>query len=574
MPRLMIKNLIPIQTKMLNLKTLSILFLFVFAFNVNGIGQSHNMGLNTNFTRADTLRGALSPLRSAYDINYYHLNIHLDIEKKRISGSNLFSFTAVQDLQEVQFDLFENLNIDKIIYKENEIPFRREFNAVFIQFPNLIKNGSKEEFRVYYHGNPSIAVNPPWDGGFTFSSDKNGKPWVGVSCQGFGASSWWPNKDHQSDEVDSMLISISVPKGLMNVSNGRLRSVKDLDNGYTQYNWFVSYPINNYNVTLNVADYVHFEDYYQGENGILTLDYYVLRENLDKAKKQFEDNVKPMFSVFEHWFGPYPFYRDGYKLIETPYLGMEHQSAVAYGNKYQNGYRGKDLSGTGLGLKWDYIIIHETGHEWFGNNITAKDVADMWIHEAFTMYSEALYVESKDGNAAGSKYISGIRSNIMNNKPIIGVYHVNQEGSGDMYYKGANLIHMTRVLLNDDKKWRELLRGINLEFGLKTTNTEDIVNYINKMTGMDLSKMYDQYLRYAQIPILEYQKVGSQVSYRWLSDVSDFDMPIRIKRGNNWVWIKPTNEWKKIKMSSEFNPDTLNFYFKLKQVEPGISSSE
>lgn len=533
------------------------------------LGLSHTScrGQNNNFTRADTLRGALSPLRSSYDINYYHLDIKLDIEKKKISGSNLFRFTAVQDLNQLQFDLFENLNIEKVNYKGKEIPFKREFNAVFINFPERIKKGTKAEFTVFYHGNPSIARNPPWDGGFTFSADQNGKPWVSVSCQGFGASSWWPNKDHQSDEVDSMLISIAVPKGLMNVSNGRLISTKDKEDNYTQYNWFVSYPINNYNVSLNVADYVHFNDSYQGENGNLTLDYYVLRENLDKAKKQFGENVKPMFGVFENWFGPYPFYRDGYKLIETPYLGMEHQTAVAYGNKYINGYRGRDLSGTGLGLKWDYIIIHETGHEWFGNNITTKDIADMWIHEGFTMYSEALYVESIEGKAAGAKYIAGIRSNIMNNKPVIGIYNVNHEGSGDMYYKGANLIHMTRILLDDDKKWRELLRGMNKEFGLKTTTTEEVVSYINKITGKNLSKIYDQYLRYAQIPVLEYKQVGNQVSYRWQADVENFDMPIRMKRGSKMEWIKPEKEWKKLTLNAEFSPDTLNFYIRLKKIE-------
>ena len=524
-------------------------------------------GQNNNFTRADTLRGALSPLRSSYDINYYHLDIKLDIEKKKISGSNLFKFTAVQDLNRLQFDLFENMNIEKVHYQGKEIPFKREFNAVFIDFPERIKKGTKAEFTVFYNGNPTIARNPPWDGGFTFSADQNGKPWVSVSCQGFGASSWWPNKDHQSDEVDSMLISIAVPKGLMNVSNGRLVSIKEQEDNFTQYNWFVSYPINNYNVSLNVADYAHFNDSYQGENGNLTLDYYVLRENLDKAKKQFGENVKPMFGAFENWFGPYPFYRDGYKLIETPYLGMEHQTAVAYGNKYLNGYRGRDLSGTGLGLKWDYIIIHETGHEWFGNNITSKDIADMWIHEGFTMYSEALYVESIEGKAAGAKYIAGIRSNITNNKPIIGIYNVNHEGSGDMYYKGANLIHMTRILLDDDKKWRELLRGMNKEFGLKTTTTEEIVAYINKITGKNLSKIYDQYLRYAQIPVLEHKQEGNQVYYRWQADVENFDMPIRIKRGGKMEWIKPEKEWKKIKLNSEFSPDILNFYIRLKKIE-------
>jgi aminopeptidase N len=546
---------------MLKIKSLMLLFICLVLSHTSCRGQ------NNNFTRADTLRGALSPLRSSYDINYYHLDIKLDIENKKISGSNLFRFTAVQDLNQLQFDLFENLNIEKVSYQGKEIQFKREFNAVFINFPESIKKGTKSEFTVFYNGNPTIARNPPWDGGFTFSADQNGKPWVSVSCQGFGASSWWPNKDHQSDEVDSMLISIAVPKGLMNVSNGRLVSIKDKEDNFTQYNWFVSYPINNYNVSLNVADYVHFNDSYQGENGNLTLDYYVLRENLDKAKKQFGENVKPMFGVFENWFGPYPFYRDGYKLIETPYLGMEHQTAVAYGNKYLNGYRGRDLSGTGLGLKWDYIIIHETGHEWFGNNITTKDIADMWIHEGFTMYSEALYVESREGKAAGAKYIAGIRSNITNNKPIIGIYNVNHEGSGDMYYKGANLIHMTRILLDDDKKWRELLRGMNKEFGLKTTTTEEVVSYINKITGKNLSKIYDQYLRYAQIPVLEYKQVGNQVSYRWQADVENFDMPIPIKRGNKMEWIKPEKEWKKLTLNSEFSPDVLNFYIKLKKIE-------
>ena len=518
------------------------------------------------YSRADSLRGTLSDLRSSYDIQYYHLNIRLDIENKFISGSNLFKFKATTDLQRIQFDLFANLQIGKVLYHGQELPFRREFNAVFIDFPNTIKKNTQDEFTVFYSGNPTIAVRPPWDGGFTFSKDKQGKPWVSVSCQGFGASSWWPNKDHQSDEVDSMMISITVPKGLMDVSNGRLRSVQNIDADYTRFNWFVSYPINNYNVSLNVADYVHFEDSYAGENGNLTLDYYVLKENLEKAKKQFNANVKPMFNVFESWFGAYPFYRDGYKLIETPYLGMEHQSAVAYGNKYLNGYLGRDLSGTGLGLKWDYIIIHETGHEWFGNNITSKDIADMWIHEGFTMYSEALYVESRDGKDAGAKYIAGVRKSIKNDKPIIGQYGVNTEGSGDMYNKGANLIHMTRTLIDDDQKWREILRGLNSEFGLKTTSTEDVVNYLSKKSGKDLKKVYDQYLRYTNIPILEYKTEGKQTFYRWKADVEGFDMPVRIKNGKKYLWIYPESEWKKIRLKSGFTPDLENFYIKVKEV--------
>lgn len=518
------------------------------------------------FSRADSLRGNLTPLRTSYDINYYHLDVKLDIDNKFISGSNTFKFTATEDLNRLQFDLFDNMLIQKIIYHDKEIPYTREFNAVFVDFPLLIKKNSIDEFTVFYSGNPKIAKRAPWDGGFTFSADKSGKPWVSVSTQGFGASSWWPNKDHQADEADSVLISITVPKGLMDVSNGRLRSVENVDDNYTRYNWFVSYPINNYNVALNVADYVHFDDLYKGENGDLSLDYYVLRENLDKAKKQFKEDVAPMLNTFENWFGPYPFYRDGYKLIESPYLGMEHQSAVAYGNKYMKGYLGRDLSGTGLGMKWDYIIIHESGHEWFGNNITAKDIADMWIHEGFTMYSESLFVESREGKKAAAKYIAGMRQNIRNDIPVIGPYNVNTEGSGDMYYKGANLIHMIRTIIGNDTKWREILRGLNTEFALKTTTTEEIVNFINKKSGKDLTPVFDQYLRHNDIPVLEYKISRKQLSYRWQSDVAGFNMPVRIKTGKKYLWLQPSSEWKTLRWRSSFIPDLENFYIGVKEM--------
>lgn len=528
---------------------------------------SFSQGPKPLFSRADTLRGTLSEFRSSYDISYYHLNIKLDIENKFISGSNLFKFKAVNDINRLQFDLFDNLKVERVVYHGKELPFKREFNAVFIDFPNTIRKGNIDEFTVFYSGKTIIAKRAPWDGGFSYAKDKQGKPWVAVSCQGFGASSWWPTKDHQSDEVDSMMISVSVPKGLMNVSNGRLRSTENTDPNYTRYNWFVSYPINNYNVSLNIADYVHFDDSYAGENGNLTLDYYVLKENLEKAKKQFNANVKPMLKSFENWFGPYPFYRDGFKLIETPYLGMEHQSAVAYGNKYQNGYLGRDLSGTGLGMGWDYIIIHEAGHEWFGNNITSKDIADMWIHEGFTMYSEALFVEGREGKNAGARYIAGVRKNIRNDKPIIGPYGVNQEGSGDMYPKGANLIHMTRTIIDNDQKWREILRGLNKEFGLKTSTTEDIVGYISRKSSKEFTKIYDQYLNYKNIPKLEFKTQGKQTQYRWLADVGDFNMPLRIKSDEKYTWIYPTTEWKKITLKKGFKPDLENFYIELKELK-------
>ncbi|HXH98717.1 MAG TPA: M1 family metallopeptidase [Sphingobacteriaceae bacterium] len=518
-------------------------------------------------TKADTLRGMLTSLRTCYNIDYYHLDVKVNIDKKFISGSNLFRFTATQDFKRLQFDLYQNLKIEKVEYKGKMLKYSRLHNAVFVDFPSTIKSGARDAFTVFYSGYPTIALNAPWDGGFVFSKDAAGKPWVGVAVQGAGASLWWPNKDHQADEADSMDISVSVPKGLMNVSNGRLRSKRDLKNGYMRYNWFVSSPINNYNVTLNIADYVHFADEYSGEKGRLTLDYFVLKENLEKAKTQFTADVKPMLKCFEHWFGPYPFYKDGYKLIETPYLGMEHQSAVAYGNKYMKGYLGKDLSGTGLGLDWDYIIVHESGHEWFGNNITSKDIADMWIHEGFTMYSESLFIECAKGKDAAAKYISGIRAGIQNEKPLLGPYNVNKEGSGDMYYKGANMLHTIRTIINNDETWLEILRGLNKDLGLKTTTTEEVVSYINTKSGKNLTKTFDQYLRFKDIPVLEIKNnTDNSISYRWKADVKGFDMPVRIKQTttSDWILIQPGLEWKtypNVKFETLLI-DTDNFYIK------------
>jgi aminopeptidase N len=522
------------------------------------------------FSRADTLRGMLTPLRTCYDVSYYHLDITVNITEKRINGSTLFKFSATEDFDRLQFDLFQNLQIEKVVYQGQPLPFTREFNAVFLNFQDTIKKGSKGEFKVFYSGDPLIAKNAPWDGGFVFSKDSNGRPWVTVASQDPGASSWWPNKDHPSDEPDSMLISVTVPPGLMNVSNGTLRSVDKLENGNATYNWFISYPINNYGVTLNIADYAHFSDTFDGLSGKLQLDYYVLKENLNKARPHFRAEVAPMLKAFEYWFGPYPFYRDGYKLIETPYLGLENQTAIAYGNKYKKGYNGIDLSGTGLGLSWDYLIVHESGHEWFGNNITSKDIADLWIQESFTTYSEGLYVEFKAGKSAGAQYIKGLRKNIKHDSPIIGTYNVNKEGSGDMYFKGANMLHTIRQVINDDKKWLATLRGLNQTFALKTTTTEDIVSYIGKTSGKDLSKIFEQYLSYTEIPVLEIKKTGKNaVLYRWKADVQDFKMPVRVKLNNQsskWTMLQATSDWQTLKASSII-VDTDNFYIRGKLIQ-------
>ena len=513
-----------------------------------------------SFTRADSLRGNLTPLRTAYDINYYHLDVKVNVDAKSISGSNLFKFTATQEFDKLQFDLFENMSIARIVYHGNELPYKREFNAVFIQFPEKIVRGKQDEFIVHYSGNPTVAKNAPWDGGFVFSKDESGKPWVSTATQGFGASSWWPTKDHQADEVDSMLISIAVPEGLMDVSNGRLLSTDKLADGYNRYNWFVSYPINNYNVSLNIGDYRHFSDQFDGEKGKLTLDYYVLPENLEKAKVHFAEDVKPMLRCFENWFGPYPFYRDGYKLIETPFLGMEHQSAVAYGNKYKKGYLGRDLSGTGLGLAWDFIIIHETGHEWFGNNITSKDIADMWIHEGFTSYSEGLFVECTKGKEAGIQYLAGVRKGIKNDQNIIGTYNVNAEGSGDMYPKGANMLQTIRAWLNDDKKWRETLRGLNQQFGLKTTTTKEVEDYLIQKTGLKLQPLFDQYLRSTKIPVLSYQIKNNKLTYKWTNVVEGFKLPVLVHYGSKSMWLKPDKKEKNLDFAGKTLTVDPSFY--------------
>lgn len=504
-----------------------------------------------SFTRADSLRGTLSPLRSCYDVNYYHLKVKVDIGRQLISGSSQFSFTAASDFSRLQFDLFSTLNISAVLYKGKKVPFTREFNAVFLTFPQVIRKGTKDSFEVYYSGHPQVAKNPPWDGGFIFSKDKSGNPWVSVACQGLGASSWWPTKDHQSDKPDSVLISISVPDSLQEISNGRLRSVTSLPDGYREYNWFVSNPVNNYNITCYIGKYAHWTDEFQGEKGPLSLDYWSLAEDSTLARPHWNQDVKRMLSAFEHWFGPYPFYEDGYKLVQAPHLGMEHQSAIAYGNHFLQGYDGRDLSGSGWGMKFDFIVIHESGHEWFGNNITARDIADMWIHESFTNYSETLFTESYYGKAAGTAYVAGIRQNIKNDIPVIGQYGVNTEGSGDMYYKGANMIHMIRQLVNDEEKFRQILRGMNKTFYHQTVTTAQVESYLSRQTGLKLDKIFDQYLRTTLVPVLSYYIHDGQLSYRWTNTVSGFEMPVKVitDLGEN-LQLYPAAKWKSLKLKA------------------------
>ncbi len=500
------------------------------------------------FTHADTLRGSITKERAWWDLTYYELRVRVDPDKRSLDGSTTVFYKVIEPYQTLQIDLQPPLSIKRVLQDGKPLQFTKDGpNAYFITLEKLQKIGQRESIVVEYAGNPKVAKRAPWDGGFSWAKDKSGQHFVATSCQGLGASVWWPCKDHMYDEVDSMLISVTVPLGLTDVSNGRLRKTTVNDDSTHTLDWFVKNPINNYGVNVNIGKYTHFSDTFKGEKGDLSLDYYVLPENLDKAKKQFQQ-VNQMLKAFEHWFGPYPFYEDGYKLVEVPYLGMEHQSSVTYGNKYANGYLGNDLSGTGWGLKWDFIIIHESGHEWFANNITYRDVADMWIHESFTNYSENLFTEYYYGKEAGATYVIGTRAIIGNREPIIGKYDVNKEGSGDMYPKGGNMLHTIRQIVNDDAKWRGILRGLNQTFFHQTVTTKQIEDYMSQQANRDLSKVFDQYLRDIRIPVLEYRISKKGIDYRWTNCVAGFDMPVKIALdGKKELTIFPKTDWQKLK---------------------------
>ncbi|MGV0966647.1 M1 family metallopeptidase [Empedobacter falsenii] len=501
------------------------------------------------FTRQDSLRGTNNEFRNWWNVKHYKVSVEPDYQSKSIKGKTTITFdkTAPQQSDLLQIDLQDPMMVSAVKLNGKKISdFKRDGNVYFINVGKNIKNTSNQ-LELEYNGNPRVAVRAPWDGGWIFAKDEKGRDWMSVAVQGLGASAWFPNKDYLGDEPDNgMELEIIAPKDLVGVGNGRLVSKKE-KNGKTISTWKVVNPINNYNIIPYIGHYVNFKDTFEGEKGKLDLDYYVLDYNIDKAKSQFEQ-AKLMLKSFEHWFGPYPFYEDSFKIVEAPHLGMEHQSGIAYGNKFENGYLGRDLSGSGWGLKWDFIIVHEAGHEWFGNNITEKDVADMWIHEAFTAYSETLFTETYHGKEAASEYVRGTRKAIQNDIPIIGVYGVNQEGSGDMYYKGANMIHTLRTWMNNDEKFRQMLRGLNKEFYHQTVTTEQIENYIAKFSGLNLNTFFNQYLRTIKVPTLELKQSGNKVEYRYTNVVDGFAMPLRLKDSD--VTINPTTNWQTINNST------------------------
>lgn len=519
-----------------------------------------------SFTRADSLRGSLRAER-AYDVLRYNLEVKVNPAERSLQGCNEIRFKPDSSLPVAQVDLFANMKVDSIVMRNRKLSYRREYNAVFICFPKALKGGRRYKLRFYYSGNPKVAKNPPWDGGFVWEKDQNGKPWVGAMVQGIGASLWWPNKDTQSDEPDyGMSIKVDAPDGLTEVSNGRFEGKRALGDGYTQWSWRVSYPINNYDVTLNLGDYVHFAARYDR----LPLDYYALSYNAKKAKAHFTQQVNPMLQCFQRRFGPYPFRRDGYKLIESFGLGMEHQSAIAYGNRYKMGYRGRDLSHTDIGLGFDFIIVHESAHEWFGNSITAADIADMWIHEAFATYAESIYVACRRGPAAAQRYLNGLKENVRNDKPIVGSYGVNREGSEDMYYKGALMLNTLRHVIDDDALWWRLIHDFTETYRHQIINGETVISFFNRRTETDLRPIFEAYLKYAELPVLELRQTGSALAYRWRVKAAAFAMPVDVRIGNQTRRLKPTKSWQRLLglKVDQLKPLTQSFFIKVRTLPP------
>lgn len=503
------------------------------------------------YTRQDSLRGSITPERAWWDVIHYQLDVSVDPEKKSLKGTTTIRYKVLCGQNVLQIDLQPPLAIDRVIQDGKSLDVTHEGNAHFVHVVKPQNIGAINEISIAYSGKPHEAENAPWDGGVTWAKDSAGNHFIATSNQGIGASIWWPCKDHQYDEPDNgAVIRINVPANLVAVSNGRLKSQTNEKNKTRTYTWEVVNPINNYTINMNIGDYVSFSEKYEGEKGLLDMEYWVLRYNLPKAKIHFKDARRTM-QAFEHWFGPYPFYEDSYKLVEVPYLGMEHQSSVTYGNGYRKGYKGNDLSSTGEGLKWDFIIVHESGHEWFGNNITTKDVADMWVHEGFTSYSESLFTEFHYGKEAGASYSRGLRANIKNNATIIGDYEVNSSGSGDMYYKGHNMLHTLRQIINDDAKWREILRGLNKDFYQQIVTSEQVEKYIAAKTGLALDPFFDQYLRDIRIPALEYRVNDGALIYRWANCLEDFEAPVDIYINGKKTRIEPTAEFQIMELSSQ-----------------------
>ncbi|MBP7809408.1 MAG: M1 family metallopeptidase [Bacteroidia bacterium] len=519
----------------------------------------------SKYTHADSLKGKITKEREWWNVLHYELHASFNAKDSSVSGVNKTTYKVLSPLQIMHIDLREPMILDSAIQNNKKCGWKKDGDAYFINLSTEQKANEQNQITFYFHGKPKAAKLPPWDGGLIWKKDKNKNPWISIACQGMAGSVWFPNKDHMYDEPDSVSFFITAPNDLVAVAGGKLRSTIENNNGTKTWNWAIVNPINNYSIIPYIGKYLNFKDTLNGEGGVLDINYWVLDYNLEKAKEHFKE-TKTMLRCFENWFGKYPFYEDGFKLVEAPHLGMEHQSAVAYGNNYVKGYMGRDLSGTGWGLKWDFIIVHESGHEWFGNNISVKDVADNWVHEGFTSYSEALYTEYLFGKEAGADYVIGTRKGIDNDKPIIGDYEVNRDGSGDMYNKAANMLHTIRQLVNNDSLWKSFLRDINKTFWHTTTTSKEVETYMINYLKLDLTKVFDQYLRTTQIPTFEYYWKDEVLSMRWTNCVPGFNMPVRINIGNNSLLFRPSEKWNSIGLPKQMEVSVnRNFYVNIKK---------
>lgn len=518
------------------------------------------------YTHADSIKGSITFERSWWDLRHYELHVAFNPNDSSINGKNKIRYTVLKSHNVLQLDLIQPMILDSVVQDGKRNDWKKDGSAYFINLSSVQDTATEKELTAYFHGKPHAAILPPWKGGVIWARDNNKFPWISVACQGMSASIWFPNKDHQYDEVDSASLFFTAPDDLISVSNGRLESKQNNSNHTATYNWVVKNPINNYNIVPYIGRYVNFKDTILGKGGLLDLDYWVLEDNLAKAKQQFKQ-VKTMLHCFEDWFGEYPFYKDSYKLVEAPFLGMEHQSAIAYGNKFQNGYKGKDLSMTGWGLKWDFIIVHESVHEWFANSITAKDLADNWIHEGFTSYAENLYTEYLFGKKAGSEYVIGTRFSILNDMPVIGDYNVNHNGSLDMYYKAANMLHTIRQVIDNDSLWKAMLRQINKEFRHQTVTTKMVEDFLSTFLKTDLRKVFDQYLRTVKIPVLEYRMMKKNLSFRWTNCVDGFNMPLKYVTDKGDKWLRPTTMWQTVAFKDLAFIPVEDFYIKVKNIK-------
>ena len=540
-------------------------FLYIFLFiSFSTFAQKELFKHTQHFTRQDTLRGSITPERAWWNLKHYALDVEVFPKTKYLAGSNTISFEVLSENNTLQIDLQEPMKITAITHKNMPLSFVREGYVYWVTFPKNLSIGSQHSITVLFEGTPTESKNPPWSGGITWKKDKNGTDFIASANQGIGASIWWPNKDHHYDEPDNgITIAITTPAHLTAVSNGRLTNTRTLKNNRKTFLWEVKNPINNYGVNINIGDYVYFSEKYAGEKGTLDCEYWVLKHNLKKAKKQFKQATMTL-EAFEHWFGPYPFYEDSYKLVEAPYLGMEHQSSVTYGNNYANGYLGRDLSGTGVGLKFDFIIVHESGHEWFANNITNVDAADMWIHESFTAYSESLFLDYHFSTKDAETYVIGTRRSILNDKPLIGVYNVNNEGSGDIYYKGANMLHTLRQIVNDDNKWRFILREMNRVFYHQQVSSAQVEQFLIQKIGLNLNGFFDQYLRTIRIPEFTYTINENNISFQFTNAVENLEIPVKVWINNLPVWLKTNTTTQEFTSPEKINSFTVdkNFYIK------------